>query len=265
LLIIDAFNVLHASAKAGLGRIDVGRLRTLIEHSHWTGEHVVLVFDGSGGPRSPGRDSLRRPEDAGLDLESKGSGISEVYAARGDGERGGGRGDADSVIESLLDREELMGRGRLATVVSSDKRVRAAATGVRAKSLSSEQFLHRLAEDVRKVHAKAEGRAGGRPEFATDEGMDAGRTEYWLREFGLGAKGEPAPASKPVKVPGPARGSASKPTEPTVASEEWGGRIDADDVDMDRILRQKPPSPARDKDDHASTLPHTSRKPRRGR
>jgi predicted RNA-binding protein with PIN domain len=240
-LIVDAFNVLHASAKAGLGRIDVARLKALIEHSHWGGEHVVLVFDGPGGPSSPARTTLRRAVDAGLDLESRASGISDVYAAGG-----AGHADADSVIESLLEREEQMGRGRLAMVVSSDKRVRAAATGARAKSITSEEFLRKLADDVRKAHARAQNQHGGRPGFATDEGVDAGRTEYWLREFGLGVDGKPDTPPTPPRPP--AVGGDRTPAKSE--REEWGGKIDADDLDMDKILRQMPPKPSREEDDH---------------
>jgi hypothetical protein len=249
-LIVDAFNVLHASSKAGLGRIDVARLKALIAHSHWASEHVVLVFDGTGGRAAPGRGSLRHPADAGLDLESRGAGISEVYAGGG----GADGSDADAVIESLLEREEQMGRGRLAIVVSSDKRVRAAATGARAKSITSDDFLERLAEDVRKAHERAKKKDGGRPEFATDAGADEGRTEYWLREFGVDGAGPEAMRST-------ARGA--EPRKPRDAAgeaggigEEWREKIEADDLDMGKILRQYPPTKnTRDRDDHDGSNP----------
>jgi hypothetical protein len=250
-LIVDAFNVLHASVQAGLGRIDTNRLKALISHSHWGTAHVVLVFDGSGGPRAPGRGSLRRAAEAGLELESRGSGISEIYAGGGADRESTGGLDADAVIESLLEREERMGRGRQATVVSSDKRVRAAATGARAKSIGSEEFLKRLAEDVRKAHERAKRKDGGRPGFATDEGADSGRTEYWLREFGLdGARGRGKASARGGK-----RGDHSKSLDDAAPagdrhSEDWRTTIDADDLDMARILRQHPPNKAsRDEDD----------------
>lgn len=227
MLILDAFNVLHASFTVGLGRLNAAQLRALIARSRWAGEHTVLVFDGSGGPKAPDRASLRRPIDAGLSLESRSSGISEVYAAGG--VLAGGPGDADTVIESLIEREEQMGRGRLTVVVSSDKRIRAAAAGARARSLTSEAFLKALVDDARKSQARERSRTGDRPHFATDEGADEGRAEYWIRELGVGERAEAGRAEQ-----------------------ECVPQIDPDDVDMGEILRRqgevKPP-PREDEED----------------
>ena len=220
-VIIDTFNVLHAAGKAGMGRLTVGMLRGLIEISRWRGEHVVLVSDGPGPPGGEGRRTLRRGEDAGPDLPANQPGVSEVFAASGGAAHSGAgsRSDADGVIEALLEREEGLGRGRQVLVVSSDKRVRAAAVGVRARGLSSEDFLDKLAEDARKSRARAVDQTGGRPDFAQDGGMDAGRTKYWLREFA-----EPAPAAEPGKPYGPASAIHSPEPRP-------------EDVDMEKILK----------------------------
>lgn len=181
MVIVDTFNVLHAAREAGASGLDLARLRGWLERCRWSSQHIVLVLDG------PGRgDTLRRGLDAGLDLESRAGGISEVYSAAGGEGRGGH--DADTVIEALLEREEQMGRGRQAVVVSSDKRVRAAATAARAKCIESVEFVRKLIEDQRKQARREDDEAGGRPEFAQDGGMDRGRTEYWLGEFGLGEK-----------------------------------------------------------------------------
>lgn len=242
-LIVDAFNVLHAAPAAGLGRLDAPTLKHLIAQSRWASGHTVLVYDGRGGRSAPARAaraSLSRPIDAGLALGSRESGISEVFAgAGGEGERGGGeRGmgiDADTVIESLIEREDGLGRGRQTVVVSSDKRLRAAAAGARARTLTSEAFLKSLADDARKRIAGREKGSGGRPRAATDEGVEAGRTEFWLREFGVGDR-PPSP-----------------PFSPGRPEQHCGQEINPDDVDMGEILRGhdglKPPAREEHDDD----------------
>ncbi len=238
-LIVDAFNVLHAAPAAGLGRLDAPTLKHLIAQSRWASGHTVLVYDGRGGRSAPARAaraSLSRPIDAGLALGSRESGISEVFAGAGGAEEAGGAGtDADTVIESLIEREDGLGRGRQTVVVSSDKRLRAAAAGARARTLTSEAFLKSLAEDARKRIAGREQGSGGRPRAATDEGVEAGRTEFWLREFGVG--------DRPSSFPSP----------PGRPEQHCGQEINPDDVDMGEILRGqggvKPPAREEHDDD----------------
>lgn len=238
MLILDTFNILHATGKTGLGRLDPRRLRELIGFSRWRSDRVVMVSDGPGPRGGEGRRTLKQAVD--VDAGSLGPDISEVFAASG-----GGKTDADAVIEALLEREEHFGRARQALVVSSDKRVRAAAIGARAQSMSSDDFLRKLAEDVAKSHARAADQTGGRPAFAQDGGMDAGRTAYWLREFGLGPS--PAPASDAEsESETPADSDAAiidramntqrpAPTPP----EDSRPEINPDDVDMGEILRKQ--------------------------
>ncbi len=166
-------------------------------------------MDGTGG--RPPEHTLRRSVDSGLDLDStvREGGVTEIHARAGDSGP-----DADSVIESLLDHESRAGRARQAIVVSSDRRVRAAAAGARARVVSSEEFLEALAHDLRKRASRRTEAHGGRPDFATDEGLDAGRTMYWLRELGI------------VPTPDEATGQDCAPT------------VNPDDVDMGEILRR---------------------------
>lgn len=181
MLIVDVFNVLHASGAPGspwVRRLRPADLREALGISRWRSERVVLVYDGTGG-QPPDR-TLRRSVDAGIDLPAAHPGITEVYARAG-----GSDADADRVIESLLEREDRLGRGSRSEVVSSDGRVRAAAVAVRAKVLRSEEFLRLLADDVRKRLRREDDADGGRPDFARDVGMDPGRTAYWLRELGM--------------------------------------------------------------------------------
>lgn len=240
MLILDTFNILHATGKVGLGRLDPGRLRELIRYSRWRSDRVVMVSDGPGPRGGEGRRTLKQAVD--VDAAALGSDISEVFAGSG-----GGRTDADAVIEALLEREEHFGRARQAVVVSSDKRVRAAAVGVRAQAMSSEDFLRKLAEDVAKSHARAADHTGGRPDFAQDGGMDAGRTAYWLREFGLApdprgkaandaeapSESDEAVIDRALNDPGPGD------RRPRPAREDSRPEINPDDVDMGEILRSQ--------------------------
>jgi hypothetical protein len=240
MLILDTFNILHATGKVGLGRLDPGRLRELICFSRWRSERVVMVIDGPGPRGGHGRRTLKQAVD--IDAAALDSDISEVFAASG-----GGRADADAVIEALLEREEHFGRARQAVVVSSDKRVRAAAVGARARAISSEDFLRQLAEDVAKSHARAADQTGGRPEFAQDSGMDAGRTAYWLREFGLapdprGRAGDHAEASTgadDAAINRPLKDVGSGDRRSRLAGEDSRPEINPDDVDMGEILRSQ--------------------------
>lgn len=256
MLILDTFNILHATGKTGLGRLDPPRLRELIRFSRWRSERVVMVSDGPGPRGGEGRRTLKQAVD--VDAGSLAPDISEVYAASG-----GGKTDADAVIEALLEREEHFGRARQAMVVSSDKRVRAAAIGARAQSMSSDDFLRKLAEDIAKSHARAADHTGGRPEFAQDGGMDAGRTAYWLREFGVGPA--PAPASDDESDSESVLESddaiidrAMNSPRPAAASrEDSRPEVSPDDVDMGEILREqglgRPPRREDEDDDDRRT------------
>jgi hypothetical protein len=212
-LILDTYNILHAGRAAGVGAVDVHRLREWIGASRFASEHVVLVFDGAKG--SPGPATLRAPNEPGVALQSKASGISELHA-------GPGR-DADSIIEAILEHQDRLGRGRQAAVVSSDKRLRAAATAARATAIGSAAFLKMLAEDVRKRQSRRDAQRGGRPLHATDEGADPARTDYWLREFAEDLSLTDASSETP------------SPQTPTSAPE-----VDLDSIDMEALLRDRP-------------------------
>lgn len=227
MLILDTNNVLHAASKVGAGRIDAALLKQWIQTGRYRSEQIVLVFDGRGG-----RETLQSPVEVGFSLGSAPGGFHEVHAGPGC--------DADTVIESLLEHEDRLGRGRLAVVVSTDKRVRAAAAAARARSVTSEAFLRLLVEDLRSRDAATRRATGGRPDFATDEGSDAGRTEYWMRQFGL------------VDEPGNKSDAPRAPAEPTEA--EIGA------IDMESLLERSPEAPRDDEDDEPE--PRGGKRPR---
>ena len=219
MLILDTYNILHAGHTVGIGHIDPARLKEWIGAGRYASEHVVMVYDGHG--RS---NTLRHAAEPGIAVPSKSSGISELHAGSGL--------DADSVIELILEHEDRLGRGRLAVVVSSDNRVRAAATAARSRVVGSAAFLKTLIEDLRKLQARADKQAGGRPLHATDEGADPARTEYWLKEFGGAA---PVGGESPTSVGSVStrRDKDSRPPPP---------EVDLNSIDMEQLLAQRPPS-----------------------
>lgn len=175
MLVIDLFNVLHAVPKAarelggwrGRGSVDIERLASLIAASRFAGEPVWLVCDGTGGGRA------RRGE------EELGN-VRVLYAGPGK--------DADSLIERILDDLERCGKLGGLGVVSSDRRVQAAAVGVRVRWMTSEAFVRLLVDDAARAERARQGRTGGRPEFATRDKLDDQATAVWMREFGFEAE-----------------------------------------------------------------------------
>lgn len=120
------------------------------------------------------------------------------------------------MIEARLVDWERAGGRRRCTVVSSDRRLIAAAAGVaggRARCVSSRDFIRALARDLEKLERAARERDGGRAALGAREGLDADSAAYWLREFGFAAGSD-------------AHGRG----------EEWGAKIDPDDLDMGKWL-----------------------------
>lgn len=206
MLILDTYNILHAARTAGVGHVNGTTLKQWITASRFASEHTILVFDGNSGSIT-----LRHPSEPGVAIPSRAAGISELHAGAGS--------EADAVIEAILEHEDRLGRGRLAVVVSSDNRVRAAARAARARAIGSAAFLRTLVEDLRKQHDRERDQTGGRPAHATDEGADSGRTEYWLRAFGEAAESE----------------SSVEDSRPDRSE------VDLNGIDMERLLAEHPP------------------------
>ena len=208
MVLVDAFNVLHAAALADarLAGLTLEGLASLIGVvGRLQAEGVVLVCDGTAGGRGWRTGQEVAP------------GVTVHLAGPGQ--------DADSVIEArLLDWERVGrggkggkgGKGGRCTVVSSDRRLIAAAAGVaggRARCVSSRDFIRALARDLERLERAARERDGGRPALGARDGLDADTAAYWLGEFGFDGGGA-----------SPAGG------------EEWGARIDPDDLDMGKWL-----------------------------
>jgi len=193
MLLLDAYNILHIRGvlPPRLAGIEVPGLIRLIEGSRYAGQPLRLVCDGR-----------RPPTDRATALSSGEArvtiGTAEVWYA------GEGR-EADAVIEEIL-RTDSAARRML--VVSSDRRIRRAASRARAGTIDSETFLRHL------VHDEALPHRGGLPEFATAIPLDGYSVAYWIREFGVGEDWLKIGAAGDEKAsaigPGPIAGSAGR-------------------------------------------------------
>lgn len=214
MLVVDTFNVLHAAKKVDprLVGMRIDDLRELISMSRFVGEPVVLVVDGTGG----GRAKADAWGGWSGSTHERGGHVRFLYAGVGK--------DADTVIELFLDERERAGRGRATTVVSNDKRVLAAAVGVRAKTMTSDEFLGHLVLDAGKTMRKSAAKSGDRPAFASGDGLDPAEAIFWLREFG---EAPPDPRSSV------ARTNTTAPPELDAATLEeinqWALQMDLDE------------------------------------
>ncbi|MBL8963760.1 MAG: NYN domain-containing protein [Phycisphaeraceae bacterium] len=177
MLLIDAYNVLHVQGvlPSHLAGLDAEGLARLIGMSRFSRSPAVLVCDGTP-PRRAGR-SLTGADAAWMARAAgKTPDIRLVYA-------GPGR-DADSLIEEMLAADSAARRW---TVVSSDHRIRRAASRFGAVSLDSPTFLRRLAADER--------RPAPTPHPRDVHKIPLGMMDVyaWMREFGVArdAAGEP--------------------------------------------------------------------------
>ncbi len=171
-ILIDCYNVLHAEKPASLAGLGEASLCGLLAVSPWARGGVTVVCDGLPKPHSPSRDEV-----GAVELIFSGPGRS-----------------ADDVIIQLIDKDSAP---RRLTVVSNDRTIRKAARRRRARDISSEAFLEKLARASRQGGG---GGATGKPASGplTDEHVDR-----WLDFFGIppeGAADDPA-GSKPRDIP----------------------------------------------------------------
>ena len=240
MLVIDTYNVLGTVGvlPPRLAGLEPDGLARLIGHSRWRRGRTLLVCDGSARPSGGGGVGRRF------------GGVELVYA-------GAGR-DADSLIERIIESDSAP---RRLVVVSSDRRVRAAARRRRARWLSSQSFLLQLVRDEA---------LGWRPGPADDRRGGDIDVEGWVEEFGIdpgafpvepwpeesGGAGFPPAGGGGGELPGASAGRMPAPpappgtmrpppgepedlsSDPTIreALEEWRGRLSLDDLDMRRWL-----------------------------
>jgi hypothetical protein len=168
-LLIDGYNLLHASGILGEGRgrssLERSRdaLLNVIAQSLPADEisRTTVVFDARDPPW-------------GLSRKLDHQGITVYFAARHE--------DADSMIEELIKTDSAP---RKLTVVSSDHRLHRAAKRRRATAIDSDQWFQRLLRD-RLQRGKTD-------DLSKPEGpFSSGEVEFWLQQFELHAKDDDA-------------------------------------------------------------------------
>ncbi len=154
--LIDGYNLLRSVQKQdGFSEMsDVDLCRCLADFLRAVKERGTIVFDGIGPPDKRELMGIR-----GLEIRFSGD-----------------RSDADTVIEDKIEQNTAP---RRLTVVSSDRRLRAAATRRKAKSVPVDIFWPALCKTLERG-----------PQIAPEprekqKGVTEGETDAWMRYFGL--------------------------------------------------------------------------------
>ncbi len=221
MLLIDAWNLLHAAATRPEPLADIDDLPSLVAllaRTRWAGTKTTLVCDG---PR-PG--SGHGAPSATMIAETR-----ILYT--------GSTLEADDRIEQILASSSF---ARRITVVSSDKRLRRAAQRARAQWMSSQTFCKQIERDLaRSQHEPL-------PAFVHEIPLGPAAVEHWMRQFGLpddwGPTIAPAPPQEtptPPAPPAPDDEPHTPPPEPLDPEtrrlfDDYG--IDEADLDMNTHL-----------------------------
>lgn len=235
MLLIDVYNVLHITGvlPPDLAGLDVLELGELIGVSRYRNGKTLLVCDGFGAPTVDDREACAYL--AGREPNARDyAGI--LFAGRGR--------EADWLIERLLER---FGGSRRVTVVSSDNRLKRAASRAKARHVRSEDFLRDLAEDARRTTRLP--RAHRPKGLGDDTSLSRDEVALWAKQFGLApddplmqipAREPPKPTTPEPKAQ-PANNAPAKPAEPVDpllldALKAWPGRVRLEDFDMELWL-----------------------------
>lgn len=162
LLLIDGYNLLHATGiiGRGVGPGDLERSRrALLNFLAWsldeeTARRTVVVFDAANPP-------------PGLPRSENFRGLLVRYASAYD--------EADTLIEELIRRESAP---RRLTVVSSDHRIQRAARKRRATAVDSDHWYAEILKRREKSHSPPPNDTA-KPSVLTE-----GEVAAWMREFG---------------------------------------------------------------------------------
>ncbi|MDX1961557.1 MAG: NYN domain-containing protein [Pirellulales bacterium] len=168
-LIIDGYNLLHASGVLGQGRgLDYLRksrqalLNCLAESLPPTElPQTTVVFDATDPPWNAPK-------------QQKHAGMTVVFASH--------FADADSYIEELIKQNSAP---RRLTVVSSDHRLHRAAKRRKATPIDSDLWFRELLRQ-RQSRRSPSGANPGDDQVVKPEGpFSEGETQYWLKQFGI--------------------------------------------------------------------------------
>ncbi|MEM7626702.1 MAG: NYN domain-containing protein [Planctomycetota bacterium] len=222
-LIVDCYNVLHATMPPVLAGLDEAGLCRALARTTWAshpggisrgnaaGAGIVVVADGRPKP-------LRAVESPVPEVEL-------VFA----GQTPGSHRSADDLIIQLINQHSAP---RRLTVVSSDRQIRAAARRRKARDLSSDDFIDKLVDQLRR-HAHGPP-PPDRPDVAP---LPPEHVERWKEHFGLATDATP---------PEPAGASQAAPASstPPAAHARFAESVDAHaiadlehDIGMDTIRR----------------------------
>jgi len=154
-LIVDCYNVLHATMPPMLAGLDEGGLCHALARTAWARSPITVVADGRPKP-------LRATESpvAAVDL---------VFA--------GSHRSADDLIIELINQHSAP---RRLTVVSSDRVIRTAARRRKARDLASDDFIDKLCHQLRQHAAGPPPR--GRPSIAP---LPPELVQRWKAAFGF--------------------------------------------------------------------------------
>lgn len=156
MFIIDGNNLLHAILKLeedSNALNDVGLCRILSRYFKLTAEKGEIVFDGTGP-----QDKSRFDNISNLEVSFAGLGT-----------------DTDTVIEDKISASTAP---KGLTIVSSDRRLRAAARLRKATSVKSDVFWNDIQKQLSRKRPVKEPKE-------KRQGLNQGETEQWLKFFGF--------------------------------------------------------------------------------
>ena len=153
--IIDGHNLLWSvqNAEENTSITDITICRILDSYFGRTGKKAEIIFDGTGPPEKTEFKNV-------INLQVTFSGL---------------RTDCDTIIEQRISASTAP---KLLTIVSSDRRLRNAASARKSTSIKSEDFW----DEVKKRLSKQ--KAGKEP-TEKRTGLTESETKLWLKTFGL--------------------------------------------------------------------------------
>jgi uncharacterized protein len=163
-LIIDGYNLLHATGILGVGHGPGSLERSRVAVLNFVAESLppdevaktIVVFDASDAPWGAARQTQHK-------------GLTVHFAAK--------TSDADSLIEELILADSAP---RRLTVVSSDHRLHRAARRRKATAIDSDQWFAQVLRERRARQKSSPAQDVAKPEGP----FSPGEVEFWLRQFG---------------------------------------------------------------------------------
>jgi predicted RNA-binding protein with PIN domain len=166
LWLIDGYNLMHAAGALGYARLTRESFRR--RRRHFLNELADALGPQRASQTTVVLDASRPPAD--FPPESSYKGLDVVFAIADE--------NADARIERLIAEHPAP---KTLTVVSSDRRVRRAASRRKAKTLDSDQFLDLL--ERLKHHPQRQESPGTDRSHGRDAAIAPGEAAAWLHEF----------------------------------------------------------------------------------